>query len=66
MLSAQPHRCHGCKQKDVKRELGLEEQAISTSVMDLGKGTHGKTIFQREVTELAAAGLYRVVGGKWG
>ena len=45
MLSAQPRGSHWCKQKDVERELGLEGQAISTYVMNLGKGTHVKKIF---------------------
>ena len=41
--------------ENVERELGLEGHAISTYVMDLSQGTHGKNTLLKAVTELAAA-----------
>lgn len=64
-FSAQPLRRHWCMQKDVEPELGLEGNAISIYVVDLDKGTHGKKVFLKAVSEQAAAGVYRVVDGKW-
>ena len=79
MLIAQPRRSHLGKQKDVERELGLADLAHSTYFSSLTRGRHSEKRYKNASTELAAAGVYRVLGsetprrvwwlafsGKWG
>ena len=64
MLSAQPRRSHWRKQEEVERGGGLEEQAVSTHLRNLCGGTHKNQRYLKTAKELAAAGIYRVLGGK--
>ena len=64
MLSAQPRRSHRRKQEEVERGAGLEEQTVSTYLRNLCGGTHKNQRYFKTVKELAAAGIYRVLGGK--
>ena len=64
MLSAQPRTSHWRKQEEVERELGLEDQAVSTYLRNLCGGTHTNRRYLKTVKELAAAGVYRVLGSK--
>ena len=64
MLSAQPHTSQCRKQEEVERELGLEDQAASTYLQNLCGGTHENRRYLKTVKELAAAGVYRVLGRK--
>ena len=64
MLSVQPRRRHWRKQEEVERGAGLEEQAVSTYLRSLCSGTHRNQRLFKTVKELAAAGIYRFLGGK--
>ena len=64
MLCVQPRRSYWSQQKDVERELGFEEQDISSYFKVLGRGAHGKKKTKKVATQLAAAGVYRVLGKK--
>ena len=47
--------------KDVERELGLADLAVSTYFSSLTKGRHSEKRYKNVLTELAAAGVYRVL-----
>ena len=64
MLIAQPFRSHWCKQKDVERELGLADLAVSTYFSSLTRGRHGEKRYKNVIAELAAAGVFRVLGSQ--
>ena len=64
MLSAQPRRSHLREQEEIERGVGLEEQTVSTYLRNLCGGTHKNQRYLKTVKELAAAGIYLVLGGK--